>query len=119
MSTLRLVFVSDKQDSDFKSFDIPIRHLLDEDIVMPIFGNTYLKGSVKPLFGLLPGNSHFKLWFYNGKTHTFIKFLSRVIELQRKQQIQTAVHPNLQQMAMGNYDRKAFVDPEDPTFVYI
>lgn len=103
--------MSDKQDSDFKSFDIPIRHLFDEDIVMPIFGNTYLKGSVKPLFGLLPGNSHFKLWFYNGKTHTFIKFLSRVIELQRKQQIQTAVHPNLQQMAMGNYDRKAFVDP--------
>jgi len=118
---LRVVFVADKyQVSDFKSFDIPIANLYGEDVVMPIFGNHYLKGSVRPLFGLLPGDSHFKLWFYNGNSNTFIRILSRMIEIQRKGQYQQpAQNPYIQQFTSGNFDRKAFVDPDDPTVVYI
>ncbi len=77
LTTLRMVFVSNKfATEDFKSFDIPIKFVYSEDVVMPIFGSTYLKGSVRPLFGLLPGDSHFKLWFYQGKSDAFIRFLS-------------------------------------------
>jgi hypothetical protein len=30
---------------------------------MPIFGSNYLQGSSAPYQNLLPGNSHFKLYF--------------------------------------------------------
>jgi hypothetical protein len=123
LSTLRIVFVAEKhQTSDFKSFDIPIKHLYGEDIIMPIFGNTYLKGSVRPLFGLLPGDSHFKLWFYNGKTDTFIRFLSKVIDTHKKMEHQNPVsgqNPYIQQISTGGFDKKALVDPDDPSVVYI
>jgi hypothetical protein len=121
LSSLRMVFVNEKyQTEDFKSFDMPIQHLFAESVEMPIFGSTYLKGSVKPLFGLLPGNSHFKLWFYKGSTDTFIRFLSKLIDAHRKginQQPQQ--NPYIQQMSSGNFDRKAFVDPDDPSVVCI
>lgn len=87
---------------------------------MPIFGSTYLKGSVKPLFGLLPGVSHFKLWFYKGSTDTFIRFLSKLIDAHRKGlNQQPSQNPYIQQMSSGNFDRKAFVDPDDPSVICI
>lgn len=121
LSNLRIVFVAEKfQTSDFKSFDLPILNLYSEDVIMPIFGSTYLKGSARPLFGLLPGDTHFKLWFYNGNSNTFIKILSRVIDLLRSNRNQPpAQNPYIQQMVSGNFDRKAFVDPDDPTVLYI
>lgn len=52
--------------NDFKSFDFPLAYIKNESFEQPIFGANYLKGKAKPLYGLLPGDSEFKLWFMAG-----------------------------------------------------
>jgi hypothetical protein len=67
LTTARIVFVSDKFLKDhFKSFDIPVANMHHEKFQQPIFGSNYLEGDVKPLHNLLPGETHFKLWFKSG-----------------------------------------------------
>ncbi len=62
MTTCRLVLLNSKNESSFKSFDIPIALLIKESFQQPFFGANYIDGTCKPLFNLLPGNCQFKIW---------------------------------------------------------
>ena len=93
--------------------------MYNEKVQMPIFGSTYLEGSVKPLMNLLPGDSHFKLWFYNGSTDTFIKFLSYINEHYKKIGEKYTENEQIRGLSTGNFNYKAFIDPEDPSVVYV
>ena len=87
MTTARIVFVSDKFEKDiFKSFDIPIAFITGEKFQQPVFGSNYLEGDVKPLHNLLPGDTHFKLWFKAGGDYDFellgcSTFLKMIVEI--------------------------------------
>jgi hypothetical protein len=76
-----------------------------------------------PYQNLLPGNCHFKLWFKKGGCDTFIRLLSNLIKDIRiyKNNQQTFVQQSqmYNDMRAGKFNFKAFVDPNDPSKVYI
>ena len=74
---------------------------------------------MRPQLNLLPGNSHFKLWFYNGSTDTFIRCLSFLNEHYKKSGEKYSENEQVRNFANGNFNYKAFVDPEDPSVVYV
>ena len=80
LTTSRIIFVPEERTQYFHSFDIPIHLLFGEGVEFPIFGATYLYGSSLPYQNLLPGKSHFKLWFKNGGCDTFIRLLDKLIK---------------------------------------
>jgi len=65
LTTLRLVLVNE-HGKDFRAFDIPYANLFLEKFHDRVFGAKYWEGTVKPLFNSLPGDVHFKIWFYKG-----------------------------------------------------
>lgn len=71
---------------------------------------------------MLPGNSHFKLWFTKGGCDTFIRLLSNLIkEVRAYNRNHEAFVQNSKMyndIRTGKFDFKAFVDPNDPTKVY-
>jgi len=77
MTTARLVFVNHKfYEEAFKSFDIPFALITKEKFKQPIFGSNYIEGLVKPLHGLLPGDSQFYLYFKKGGCQSFLRFFA-------------------------------------------
>jgi hypothetical protein len=78
---------------------------------MPIFGSTSFQGSVKPLFNLLPGDSHFKMWFKKGKCDTFIQYLSRLLDDFKKFGMQQQQSQFVADLRSGNFNHKAMIDP--------
>ena len=102
----------------FFSFDIPIQLLYGEGTEFPLFGATYLYGSSLPYKNMLPGKSHFKLWFKNGGCDTFIKLLDRTIKENRKSRSNNMSFENTvfyQDMRNGKFNFNAFVNPNDPS----
>lgn len=116
-----MIFVSGKPEPDFYSFDLPILNLFNEKVEMPIFGNNYLKGSSTPYQDLLPGNSHFKMYFNGGNSHTFISMLSKIIQEVRRANQMHQPFQNSQfyhDVRSGKFNFNAFVNPNDPSKLY-
>ena len=59
--------------SDFKAFDIPHALTFKEKFNQPIFGANNWSGMTKPLFGALPNDAEFKIWFMQGGCGKFNK----------------------------------------------
>ena len=59
--------------SDFKAFDIPHALTFKEKFNQPIFGANNWTGVTKPLFGTLPADAEFKIWFMEGGCGKFNK----------------------------------------------
>ena len=94
-----------------------------ESVEFPIFGSTYLMGSTAPYQNLLPGHCHFKLWFKNGGCDTFINNLSKILKEVRKHNnnIQSFIQNSglYNDLRNGNFQNKAFVDPNDPSKIFV
>ncbi|CAK69442.1 unnamed protein product (macronuclear) [Paramecium tetraurelia] len=121
VTTCRLVFVSDKfQKESFKSFDIPLAYLSAEKFQQPIFGSNYLEGNVDPLYNLLPGKTHFKLWFKAGGCDKFLRILVNVLTQIRKQRGSGQRVPDARMMEnFAISQSQAFIDPNDPSVIYV
>jgi WW domain-binding protein 2 len=77
---------------------------------------------VKPLYSLLPGDSHFKLWFTSGGCNTFLKLFCYVLDQVRKQSAlrRGPDQAFLDSVRLGQLGQNvAFVDPNDPTVIYV
>ena len=48
LTTTRMVLIND-DGSQFKSFDLPLALIFNENFVQPIFGSNYIDGMVRPL----------------------------------------------------------------------
>ena len=132
-----MVFVNgDFAKSDFKSFDIPLLSLSNEKFEQPIFGSNYLSGNdsiiilsqntkiylgtVKPIYGLLPGDTTFKLWFTSGGCQTFLNCFCRVVDQIRKGGRGGPDKRFIDQVRLGQFaGQKGFVDPNDPSVIYV
>ena len=124
LSTLRMVFVSDKAD---QAFDIPLATLEKESFNQPIFGANNMTGFSPPLDQPVE-NGPYKwcISFRNGGVGTFLPFFFRLLQEMRhrmspQQQQQPAVvqaEPVPQAIAQGLM-QAAFVDPADPTKFYV
>ncbi|CAD8127608.1 unnamed protein product [Paramecium sonneborni] len=121
VTTCRIVFVSDKfQKDSFKSFDIPLAYLSAEKFQQPIFGSNYLEGNVDPLYNLLPGKTHFKLWFKAGGCDKFLKILVSVLTQIRRQRSSGQRVPDARMMEnFARSQSQAYIDPNDPSIIYV
>ena len=81
LSTLRMVFVSDRASS---SFDVPLATLYSEKFNQPIFGANNLTGTSPPL-DLPPERDHYTwcIKFNNGGVGTFLPFFFRLLQEMR------------------------------------
>jgi hypothetical protein len=114
-----MVFVDkDFKKKEFKSFDMPLLHIIKEKFEQPIFGSNYLCGIVKPLYELLPGETSFKLWFTSGGCSKFIQHFGHVISNIRKSRGRDRTF--VENVRIGTYgNNEAFHDPSDPTTMFI
>lgn len=118
ITTARMVFVNARhQVESFKAYDVPHACIINEKFTQPVFGSNYYTGEVRPLNGLLPGSSNFKLWFSKGNYNKFLKVLGSILEDVRK-----FGSPSPGFMASINdgsfFKFKVFFDQEDPSIVY-
>lgn len=121
LTTIRLVFVSEKSSS-MSSFDIPIDLMSHEKFNQPIFGANYISGSVKPLYSLIPCNAKFKFWFMSGGTGTFLPMFYGITDQIRKRRANGNQGPDprfVESVASGNIQNVAYVDPNDPSVIFI
>ena len=121
LTTVRMVFVNEK-NNDMISFDVPIDLMTNEKFNQPIFGANYISGKVSPLYDLIPCPGSFKFWFMSGGTGTFLPMFYNIIEQIRKRRSSGHHGPDprfVEYVANGNLQRVAYVDPDDPSVIFI
>ena len=98
---------------------MPLANLRKKDFKQPIFGSNYLKFDCIPLYNLLPGRCHIKLWFTEGGCDKFLKIFSYV-----DKQIGDEIKSGRMSNTLGtNYNSGQFSqqfgyqDPSDPTVI--
>mmetsp|Transcript_10745 Transcript_10745/g.29518 ORF Transcript_10745/g.29518 Transcript_10745/m.29518 type:complete len:219 (+) Transcript_10745:76-732(+) len=132
LSNIRMVFVADKADpSGLIAFDFPLGYLRKDKLNQPIFGCNNLSGEVwsaaedgGPRGSLPPHN--FTVYFKEGGIGTFFPMYYMLAtqakqayssEQQQSQQEPAGPPPSVHD-AQGLASR-AFVDPNDPTTIFI
>ena len=121
LTTLRLVFVNDKNEA-MSSFDVPIDLMKQEKFNQPIFGANYISGHVLPLYNLIPCPANFKFWFMSGGTGTFLPLFYNIVDQIRKRRQHGNHGPDprfIECVANGNLRNVAYVDPNDPSVIFI
>ena len=101
LTTVRIVFVCDKPTPQFQSFDIPLAHLYNEAFKQPIFGANNIYGKVEPLFGLIPQDAEFHIYFMEGGCHTFLPLFYGTVDEIRKNQHRGVQEKFKQQIQSG------------------
>jgi len=135
LSHVRFVFVANKPDvSGLQSFDLPLAYISNEKFNQPIFGCNNLSFRCFPVgeaggpSGSLPPHD-LKLYLKEGGCGTLLPFFFRLMEQARAQQMNQptqpaqsypssfappSAKPNFQKMV-----ETAYIDPNDPTTVYV
>ena len=117
LTTARIVCLNNK-NSAFKAFDLPLALTYNESFEQPIFGANYIKGTCKPLLNL-PGDVNFKIWFMEGGCGTFAPAYLKMVYTMRKNR-NRGIDQNMQRnIANGSYSKTAYVDPNDPSIIYL
>ena len=49
LSTYRLVLINNNEGQTFKSFDLPLAYMYQENYMQPVFSTNYIEGFVQPL----------------------------------------------------------------------
>ncbi|GIX65045.1 arabinogalactan protein, putative [Babesia caballi] len=121
LTTHRIVFVKkrDKRFSQaFSSISLPYSHVDDPRFRQPIFGSNYLEGSIRPLLTAenpLRNTGKFYIYF-NGGCGMFLQgFFMYYARVRNNPAFTASAHP----FANAPEARSAFVDPNDPTQVYL
>lgn len=127
LSNIRLVFVAEKADaSGLAGFDMPLVYICKEKLNQPIFGCNNLAGQVWPAVegggpsGHLPPHS-FKVLFKEGGIGTFYPMFYALCERAKKADAASRQPTSLAQntQVVQELVHKAFVDPNDPSTVYL
>lgn len=122
LTTLRIVFVCNKsvplgEGMSFDAFDLPLTTLSEEKFEQPIFGANYLRGKVQPIEnGGLPGPASFRLTFREGGCGTFLYFFLRALREVRGGSLTLG---SIAASGTLQTESAAFVDPNDPTTIYV
>ena len=129
LTSLRMVFVASPnptrvQGVDFSAFDIPLKLLFQEKFNQPIFGCNNMTGVVDPIPGMgLPSRVKWKISFTNGGVGTFLPLFARALKEMRFSNVPTATAANtptlLNIVQAGGLQSVAFVDPNDPSTIFV
>ncbi|KAJ7955542.1 UPF0664 stress-induced protein C29B12.11c [Quillaja saponaria] len=131
LSNIRMVFVANKPVGDFTAFDMPLLFVHDEKFNQPIFHCNNISGLVEPV---VPEDQHralysthsFKILFKEGGCGTFIPLFFNLIASVRQynQHSNLAAQPRMDplqasQTPVDEIMRHAYVDPNDPTKIFL
>ncbi|KAH9649922.1 classical AGP protein [Citrus sinensis] len=131
LSNIRVVFVASKPVGNFVAFDMPLLYIHDEKFNQPIFHCNNISGFVEPV---IPENEHralysthsFKILFKEGGCGTFVplflNLISSVRQYNRQSNVGTEPRVDPLQAAQTPVDemmRHAYVDPNDPTKIFL
>lgn len=126
LSNVRLVFLADKPDeSGLVGFDLPLVYITGDKLNQPIFGCNNLAGRVWPAAegggpaGSLPPHD-WKILFKNGGIGTLYPLYYALAQRAKRGQgaPKEVGLPEVQE-EMAKMANTAFVDPNDPTTVYL
>ncbi|XP_027097517.1 UPF0664 stress-induced protein C29B12.11c isoform X1 [Coffea arabica] len=130
LSNIRMVFVANKPVGDFAAFDLPLLYICGEKFNQPIFFCNNISGSVDPV---VPENEQralfsthsFKILFKEGGCGTFVPLFFNLIHSVRQYNQETSrAGPQLDplqasQTPVDEMMRHAYVDPNDPTRIFL
>ncbi|XP_038992630.1 uncharacterized protein LOC120116145 [Hibiscus syriacus] len=130
LSNIRIVFVASRPVGNFFAFDMPLLYVHGEKFNQPIFHCNNITGQVEPV---VPENEHralysthsFKILFKEGGCGTFVPlFLNLISSVRRYNQVNHEPQPRrdpLQaaQTPVDEMMRHAYVDPNDPTKIFL
>ncbi|XP_021282647.1 UPF0664 stress-induced protein C29B12.11c [Herrania umbratica] len=131
LSNIRMVFVAAHPVGNVFAFDMPLLYVHDEKFNQPIFHCNNISGHVEPV---VPENEHralysthsFKILFKEGGCGTFVPLFLNLISSVRQynQQVNPGPEPRMDplqaaQTPVDEMMRHAYVDPNDPTRIYL
>ncbi|KAL3506155.1 hypothetical protein ACH5RR_031537 [Cinchona calisaya] len=130
LSNIRMVFVANKPVGDFVAFDMPMLYIRGEKFNQPIFYCNNISGFVEPV---VPENEQralfsthsFKILFKEGGCGTFIPlFFNLIGSVRQYNQQASRAEPQLDplqaaQTPVDEMMRHAYVDPNDPTKIFL
>ncbi|ERN06457.1 hypothetical protein AMTRI_Chr06g169080 [Amborella trichopoda] len=135
LSNVRMLFVAKKPVGDFRAFDMPLLYVHDEKFNQPIFFCNNISGLVEPV---VPEDQHralysphsFKILFKEGGCGTFVPlFFNLIASVKQYNQHVTNTSSNdhtprvdplqANQPPVDEMMRHAYVDPSDPTRIYL
>ncbi|WMV23250.1 hypothetical protein MTR67_016635 [Solanum verrucosum] len=128
LSNIRMVFVA-KMPVDFIAFDMPLLFVSDEKFNQPVFHCNNISGLVDPV---VPDNENralysthtFKILFKDGGCGTFVPLFFNLIASVRRAQQQSGAEARADplqaaQTPVDEMIRHAYVDPNDPTKIFL
>ncbi|CAA9988852.1 conserved Plasmodium protein, unknown function [Plasmodium knowlesi strain H] len=122
LTSIRLVFIKSERsrtNANFISVEFPLNLIEKPKFEQPVFGLNYLSGVVKPLVdhpNSLNSPCKWNLVFLNGQCSSFLNYFFKVYEAaKRNRPLGSLSEFNEQFFSSSN----AYVDPSDPTFLYI
>ncbi|KAE9454283.1 hypothetical protein C3L33_13815, partial [Rhododendron williamsianum] len=131
LSNIRMVFVANKPVGNFTGFDIPLLYTNGEKFNQPIFLCNNISGLVEPV---VPDDQHralysthsFKILFKEGGCGTFVplffNLMSSVRQYSQQHGSTVEYHSDPLQAAQTPVEemmRHAYVDPNDPTRIFL
>eukprot|EP00475_Leptophrys_vorax_P040340 TRINITY_DN74657_c0_g1_i1.p1 TRINITY_DN74657_c0_g1~~TRINITY_DN74657_c0_g1_i1.p1 ORF type:complete len:209 (-),score=4.82 TRINITY_DN74657_c0_g1_i1:378-1004(-) len=135
LSNIRMVFVaSPPHQQPVTAFDLPLLYMHNEKFNQPIFGANNISGIVLPVAGTeehaaMQAPHCFTIYFMEGGVGTFLPLFFSIV-----QALRATSHPSsfpaspastptdpmpTTQLPVDEMIRKAYVDPNDPTTVYL
>ncbi|XP_057529166.1 uncharacterized protein LOC130807835 [Amaranthus tricolor] len=131
LSNVRMVFVASKPTGNFYAFDMPLLHVHGEKFNQPIFQCNNISGHVEPVVPetenrALYSTHSFKILFKEGGCGTFIPLFFNLISSVRQYNQHAASVPEPRvdplraaQTPVDEMMRHAYVDPNDPTKIFL
>ncbi|KAL6968746.1 hypothetical protein U1Q18_034539 [Sarracenia purpurea var. burkii] len=132
LSNIRMVFVANKPVGNFTCFDMPLLYIHGENFNQPIFFCNNISGLVEPVVPdeqqrPLYSTHSFKIMFKEGGCGTFVPLFFNLITAVRQYSQQNGSrveehHLDPLQAAQTPVDemmRHAYVDPNDPTRIFL
>ncbi|KJP87983.1 hypothetical protein AK88_02417 [Plasmodium fragile] len=122
LTSIRLVFIKNarsRTNPNFISVEFPLNLIEKPTFEQPVFGLNYLSGVVKPVLdhpNSINSTCKWNLIFLNGQCSSFLNYFFKVYEAARiNRPLGSLSEFNEQFFSSSN----AYVDPSDPTFLYI
>ncbi|CAG9477458.1 unnamed protein product [Plasmodium vivax] len=122
LTSIRLVFIKSERsrtNANFISVEFPLNLIEKPKFEQPVFGLNYLSGVVKPLVdhpNSLKSPCKWNIVFLNGQCSSFLNYFFKVYDAAKKNRPLGALSEFNEQFFSSS---NAYVDPSDPTFLYI
>ena len=119
LTSNRIVIINnDKNNLNFKGFEIPFTKIYNEKYIEPVFGKNYISGEILPLLGSQLGRCSFFLYFKTKENGTFVNALFKLIDSLRSNQ-NLMIDNNLKRSLELNEIYKEFsIDINDDSLLY-